>query len=99
MLDSYQLVVGESVFYRRQIYRQRVKEVESTTQELKEARAMIANLKKGRCKDKAKVRELSEVIHEQNFILEHTNQYMLERESTGSDSSSTSGTCLSRTRK
>jgi hypothetical protein len=68
MLDSYQLMVGESAFYRRQIYRQRVKEVESTAQELKEARAMIANLKMGRRKDKARIQELSEVIHEQNFI-------------------------------
>jgi hypothetical protein len=38
--------------------------VENTAHELKEARAMIATLKKGRHKDKAKIRELSEVIHE-----------------------------------
>jgi uncharacterized protein Veg len=46
-----------------QIYRQRVKEVKSTAQALKEARAIIVTLKKGRRKDKAKIRELSEVIH------------------------------------
>jgi ornithine cyclodeaminase/alanine dehydrogenase-like protein (mu-crystallin family) len=40
--------------------------MENTTQALKEARAMIATLKKGRRKDKAKIQELSEVIHEQN---------------------------------
>jgi hypothetical protein len=43
-------MVGESAFYRRQIYRQQVKEVENTAQALKEARAMIATLKMGRCK-------------------------------------------------
>jgi hypothetical protein len=57
-------MVGESVFHRHQIYRYRVKEVESTAQTLKEDRAIIATLKKGRRKDKAKKRELSEVIHE-----------------------------------
>jgi hypothetical protein len=31
---------------------------------LKEARAMITTLKKEKCKDKANIRELSEVIHE-----------------------------------
>jgi hypothetical protein len=72
--------VGESVFYRHQIYRYRVKEMENTAQALKEARAMIATLKKGRRKDKAKIRELSEVIHEQNFLLQHNDQYMLELE-------------------
>jgi septal ring factor EnvC (AmiA/AmiB activator) len=72
--------VGESVFYRNQIYRYRVKEMENTTQALKEARAMIATLKKGRRKDKAKIRELSEVIQEQNFLLQHNDQYMLELE-------------------
>jgi cation transport regulator ChaC len=72
--------VGESVFYRHQIYRYRVKEMECTAQELKEARAMIATLKKGRRKDKAKIHELSEVIHEQNFLLQHNDQYMLELE-------------------
>jgi hypothetical protein len=40
-----------------------------TAQALKEARAVIATLKKGRRKDKAKIRELSEVTHEQNFPL------------------------------
>jgi hypothetical protein len=62
-------MVGECVFYRYQIFRYRVKEVENTDQALKEARAMIATLTKGRRKDKAKIRELSEVIHEQNFLL------------------------------
>jgi hypothetical protein len=69
MYDTYQQKVGESVFYRHQIYRYRVKEMENTAQALKEARAMIATLKKGRRKDKAKIQELSEVIHEQNFLL------------------------------
>jgi hypothetical protein len=63
MYDTYQRIVGENVFYRHQIYRYRVKEVECTTQALKEDRAMIATLKKERRKDKAKIRELSEVIH------------------------------------
>jgi hypothetical protein len=80
MYDTYRQMVGESVFYRHQIYRYRVKEMENTTQALKEARAMIATLKKGRHKDKAKIRELSEVIHEQNFLLQHNDQYMLELE-------------------
>jgi hypothetical protein len=73
-------MVGESVFYRHQIYRYMVKEMECTAQELKEARAMIATLKKGRRKDNAKIQELSEVIHEQNFLLQHNDQYMLELE-------------------
>jgi hypothetical protein len=47
--------VGESVFYRHQIYRYRVKEMENTAQALKEARAMIATLKKVRRKAKAKI--------------------------------------------
>jgi hypothetical protein len=34
---------------------------------------MIANLKMGRRKDKARIQELSEVIHEQNFIWEHND--------------------------
>jgi hypothetical protein len=80
MYDTYRRMVGESVFYRHQIYRCRVKEMENTTQALKEARAMIATLKKGRRKAKAKIRELSEVIHEQNFLLQHDDQYMLEIE-------------------
>jgi hypothetical protein len=80
MYDTYQRMVGESVFYRHQIYRYRVKEIECTAQALKEARAMIATLKKERRKDKAKIRELSEIIHEQNFLLQHNDQYMLELE-------------------
>jgi hypothetical protein len=43
--------------------------MENTAQALKEARAMIATLKKKRRKDKAKIQELNEVIHEQNFLL------------------------------
>jgi hypothetical protein len=43
--------------------------MENTAQVLKEARAVIATLKKERRKDKAKIWELSEVIHEQNFLL------------------------------
>jgi cation transport regulator ChaC len=73
-------MVGESVFYRHQIYRYRVKEMECIAQALKEARAMIATLKKERCKDKAKIQELSEIIHEQNFLLQHNDQYMIELE-------------------
>jgi cation transport regulator ChaC len=73
-------MVGESVFYRHQIYRYKVKEIECTAQALKEARAMIATLKKERHKDKAKIQELSEIIHEQNFLLQHNDQYMLELE-------------------
>jgi hypothetical protein len=73
-------MVGENVFYRHQIYRYRVKEMENTAQALKEARALIATLKKERCKDKANIRELSEVIHQQNFLLQHNDQYMLELE-------------------
>jgi hypothetical protein len=80
MYDTYQRMVGESVFYRHQIYRYRVKETECTVQALKEARAMIATLKKERCKDKAKIQELSEITHEQNFLLQHNDQYMLELE-------------------
>jgi hypothetical protein len=55
MYDNYRLMMGESAFYRRRIYRYLVKEVENTAQALKEARAMIATLKKGRRKDKAKI--------------------------------------------
>jgi hypothetical protein len=80
MFDTYQRMVAESVLYRHQIYRYRVKEMENTAQALKEARAMIATLKQGRRKDKAKIQELSEVIHEQNFLLQHNDQYMLELE-------------------
>jgi hypothetical protein len=46
----------------------------------KEARALIATLKKERRKDKARIRELSKVIHEQNFLLQHNDQCMLELE-------------------
>jgi hypothetical protein len=80
MYDTYRRMVEESVFYRHQIYRYKVKETECTAQALKEARAMIANLKKERRKDKAKIQELSEIIHEQNFLLQHNDQYMLELE-------------------
>jgi hypothetical protein len=41
---------------------------------------MIATLKKERRKDKAKIQELSEILHEQNFLLQHNDQYMLELE-------------------
>jgi hypothetical protein len=78
MYDTYRRMVGENVFYRHQICRYRVKEMECTAQALKEARAMIATLKKERRKDKAMIRELSEVIHEQNFLLRHNDQYMLD---------------------
>jgi hypothetical protein len=80
MYDTYRGMVGESVFYRHQIYRYKVKETECTAQALKEARTMIAALKKERRKDKAKIQELSEIIHEQNFLLQHNDQYMLELE-------------------
>jgi hypothetical protein len=80
MYDTYRRMVGESVLYRHQIYRYKVKEMECTAQALKEARAMIATLKKERRKDKANIQELSEVIHEQNFLLQHNDQYMLELE-------------------
>jgi hypothetical protein len=80
MYDTYRRMVGESVFYRHQIYRYKVKEVECPAQALKEARAMIATLKKERQKDKAKIQELTEIIHEQNFLLQHNDQYMLELE-------------------
>jgi uncharacterized coiled-coil protein SlyX len=61
-------------------FRQQVNGAEAITQELKEARAMIARLKKKRRKDKAVIQELSEVIHEQNFLLQHNDQYMLHLE-------------------
>jgi uncharacterized coiled-coil protein SlyX len=80
MLDLYQSMVGESMFYRHQIYRQQVNGAGAIAQELKEARAMIANLKKKRRKDKRTIQELSEVIHEQNFLLQHNDQYMLDLE-------------------
>jgi hypothetical protein len=80
MFDIYQVMVGESMFYRHQVYRQQVNGAEAITQELKEARAMIARLKKRRRKDKTTTQELSEVIHEQNFLLQHNDQYMLDLE-------------------
>jgi hypothetical protein len=80
MYDTYRRMVGEIIFYRHQIYRYRVTEMENTAQALKEAREMIATLKKERRRDKAKIRELSEVIHEQNFLLQHNDQHMLELE-------------------
>jgi hypothetical protein len=43
--------------------------MKNTAQALKEARAMIDTLKKERRKDKAKIQKLSEIIHEQNFLL------------------------------
>jgi hypothetical protein len=80
MYDTYQVVVGESIFYRHQVYIRQVNGAEAITQELEEDRAMITHLKKKRCKDKAKIQELSEVIHEQNFLLQHNDQYMLDLE-------------------
>jgi cation transport regulator ChaC len=73
-------MVAEGVFYRYQIYRYQVKEMENTALALKEARAMIATIKKERRKDKEKIQELSEIIHEHNFLLQHNDQYMLELE-------------------
>jgi hypothetical protein len=64
MYDTYRRMVGESVFYRHQIYRYKVKEMECTAQALKEAQPMVATLTKERRKDKAKIQELSEIIHE-----------------------------------
>jgi hypothetical protein len=80
MYDTYRRMVGESVFFRHQIYRYRVKEVEYTAQALKEARALIVTLKKERRKDKGKIQELSEFVHEKNILLQHNDQYMLELE-------------------
>jgi hypothetical protein len=64
MFDTYQAMVGESMFYRHQIYRQQVNGAEAVAQELKEARATISRLKKKRRKDKTTIQELSQVIHE-----------------------------------
>jgi uncharacterized coiled-coil protein SlyX len=80
MLDLYQSMVGESMFYRHQIYRQQVNGAGAIAQELKEVRATIANLKKKKRKDKRTIQELSEVIHEHNFLLQHNDQYMLDLE-------------------
>jgi hypothetical protein len=41
---------------------------------------MITTLRKERHKDKAKIEELSVIIHEQNFLLQPNNQYMLQVE-------------------
>jgi hypothetical protein len=71
MFDTYQVIVRESMFYRHQVCRQQVNGAEAITQQLNEARATIARLKKRRRKDKAIIQELSEVIHEQNFLLQH----------------------------
>jgi uncharacterized coiled-coil protein SlyX len=68
------------MFYRHQVYRQQVNGAEAITQDLNEARAMIAHLKKKRGKDKETIQELSEVIHEQNFLLQHNDKYMLDLE-------------------
>jgi hypothetical protein len=54
--------------------------MENTARALNEARALIATQKKERRKDKARIRDLSEFIHEQNFLLQHNDQYMLELE-------------------
>jgi hypothetical protein len=78
MYNTYQVVVG--IIYRHQVYRHQVNGAEAITQELEEAREMITRLKKKRCKDKAKIQELSEVIHEKNFLLQHNDQYMLDLE-------------------
>jgi uncharacterized coiled-coil protein SlyX len=80
MFDTYQVMVGERMFYRHQVYRQQVNGAEAITQELKEARATIAHLNKRRREDKTTIQELSEVIHEQNFLLQHNDQYMLDLE-------------------
>jgi hypothetical protein len=80
MFDIYQVMVGESMVCRHQVYRQQVNGAEAITQELKEARAVIAHLEKKRRKDKEKILELSEVIHEQNYLLQHNDQYMLDLE-------------------
>jgi uncharacterized coiled-coil protein SlyX len=80
MFNIYQAIVGESMFYRHQIYRQQVNGAGAIAQELKEAQATIARLKKRRRKDKTTIQELSEVIHEQNFLLQHNDQYMLDLE-------------------
>jgi hypothetical protein len=42
--------------------------MENTAQALKEARPMIATLKKERRKDKAKIQGLTEIIQEQNCL-------------------------------
>jgi hypothetical protein len=37
MFDTYQVMLGESMFYRHQVYRQQFNGAEAITQELKEA--------------------------------------------------------------
>jgi hypothetical protein len=37
MFDTYQVMIGESMFYRHQVYRQQVIGAEAIAQELKEA--------------------------------------------------------------
>jgi hypothetical protein len=64
MFATYQVMVGESMFYRHQVHRKQVNGAEAITQELKEALATIAHLKKKRRKDKTTIQEMSEVIHE-----------------------------------
>jgi hypothetical protein len=54
MYDTYRRMVGESVFYRHQIYGYIVKKMECTAQALKEARAMIATLKGGKTQGQGK---------------------------------------------
>jgi hypothetical protein len=41
---------------------------------------MITTLRKERRKEKTKIQELSKIILEQNFLLQHNDQYMLELE-------------------
>jgi hypothetical protein len=45
-----------------------------------ELKKQSVQLKKEKRKDKDKIQELSEIIHEQNFLLQHNDQYMLELE-------------------
>jgi hypothetical protein len=45
MYDTYHVMVGESMFYRHQVYRQQVNGAKAITQELKVAQAMVAHLK------------------------------------------------------
>jgi hypothetical protein len=51
--------------------------MENTAQALKEAQATISTLKKEKRKDNAKIQEMSEVIHEQNFMLQHKTNICL----------------------
>jgi hypothetical protein len=45
MYDTYHVMVGESMFYRHQVYRQQVNGAKAITQEFKVAQAMVAHLK------------------------------------------------------